>query len=323
MTAVQLLIVALAGVALAGVLGAFMIAYRRSGEAPGQPRRPLRPRGSAVTRETRKADRSALPSPVVAAGPPAPAGGGPAEADGAAPEAEGAEEEEEAAEEPAGEEEAAAVPAAAAAMQTVDVMRVEELSPQEAGVNRRQFFTRALGITFGAFMGLNGVAYLGFLWPRLSGGFGSDIDVGAVADIQAEVIQSDGSILPKFVPEARAYIVPFAEADLSRSQFGGQPVVVGGLSALFQRCVHLGCRVPWCETSQGFECPCHGSKYNYAGEYEAGPAPRNLDRFEVAEENGRMIVKTGTIFQTARAVAKTVPYPQGPSCIALTTTEEA
>ena len=316
MTAVQLLIVALAGVAVAGVLGAFMIAYRRSGDAPGQPRRPPRTRGPAVPRETRKADRSALPSPVVVAAPPAPAEAGPAAPDGAAPEAQVAEEE--AAEEPDGEESAAA-----AAMQTVDVMRVEELSPQEAGVNRRQFFTRALGITFGAFMGLNGVAYLGFLWPRLSGGFGSDIDVGAVADIQAEVIQSDGSILPKFVPEARAYIVPFAEADLTRSQFGGLPVVVGGLSALFQRCVHLGCRVPWCETSQGFECPCHGSKYNYAGEYEAGPAPRNLDRFEVAEENGRMIVKTGTIFQTARAVAKTVSYPQGPSCIALTTTEEA
>lgn len=313
MTAAQLLIVALAGAAVAGVLGAFMIAYRRSGAPPGQPR-PGRSWKSAVPRETRKADRSALPSPVSVASPPAapaPAEAGQAAGEEAAPpEAAGA------AEEPAGEEEAPA------AVRTVEVMRVEELSPQEAGVNRRQFFTRALGITFGAFMGLNGVAYLGFLWPRLSGGFGSDIDVGAVSDIQAEVIQSDGSILPKFVPEARAYIVPFSEADLSRSQFGGLPVVVGGLSALFQRCVHLGCRVPWCETSQGFECPCHGSKYNYAGEYEAGPAPRNLDRFEVTEENGRMIVKTGTIFQTARAVAKTVAYPQGPSCIALTTADE-
>ena len=308
MTAAQLLIVALAGAAVAGVLGAFMIAYRRSGSPPGPPR-PRRSWKSAVPRETRKADRSGLPSPVSVGSPPAP--GPAAEEEAELPEAAGAAEEE------AGGEEAPA-----AAVRTVEVMRVEELSPQEAGVNRRQFFTRALGITFGAFMGLNGVAYLGFLWPRLSGGFGSDIDVGAVSDIQAEVIQSDGSILPKFVPEARAYIVPFSEADLSRSQFGGLPVAVGGLSALFQRCVHLGCRVPWCETSQGFECPCHGSKYNYAGEYEAGPAPRNLDRFEVTEENGRMIVKTGTIFQTARAVAKTVAYPQGPSCIALTTADE-
>ena len=296
MTPLQLLIVALSGVVVVGVLGAFVIAYRRS-DAPPKSSRSWR---SAVSRETRKADRSAMPSPVVArrresaieipaveAAPPAP---------------------------PAGKEARPAVAVAPAAVKTVEVMRVEELSPQEAGVNRRQFFTRALGVTFGAFLGLNGIAYLAFLWPRLSGGFGSDIDVGALADLQAEVILNDGSILPKFVPGARAYIVPFAESDMFRSQFEGFPVVVGGLTALFQRCVHLGCRVPWCDTSQGFECPCHGSKYNFVGEYQAGPAPRNLDRFEVFEANGRMIVKTGTIFQTPRAIAKTVQYPQGPTC---------
>ena len=297
MTAVQLLIVAISGVVVVGVLGAFVIAYRRTSGPPRQ----ARSWRSAVSRETRKADRSAIPTGLVVRRP-----------------------------EPIPEPEpvVAEVPdepdvsPAPVAVQTVEVVRVEELSPQEAGVNRRQFFTRALGITFGAFLGLNGIAYLAFLWPRLSGGFGSDIDVGALADLQAEILQDDGSILPKFVPEARAYVIPFAESDMSRSQFDGMPVVAGGLSALFQRCVHLGCRVPWCETSQGFECPCHGSKYNYAGEYEAGPAPRNLDRFEVFDQNGRMIVKTGTIFQTARAIAKTVPYPQGPSCIALTTTDE-
>ena len=304
MTALQLLIVAISGVVVVGVLGAFVIAYRRSAAPP----RPTRSWRSAVSRETRRADRSAVPSPVVVSRPaPAdevpPVEAAPGELPDSAP----------------GPPEAEAAPVA---MQAVEVMRVEELSPQEAGVNRRQFFTRALGITFGAFLGLNGISYLAFLWPRLSGGFGSDIDVGAVTDVQAEVVLNDGSVLPKFVPAARAYIVPFAESDMSRSQFDGMPVVVGGLSALFQRCVHLGCRVPWCETSQGFECPCHGSKYNYAGEYQAGPAPRNLDRFEVFEENGRLIVKTGTIFQTARAIAKTVQYPQGPSCIALTTTDE-
>ncbi len=296
MTTLQLLIVAIAAVVMIGVLGAFVIAFRRSGDVS----KPSRSWRSGLSRETRRADRSGIPSPVVTRPP---------EEEPKAPEID-----ETPAETPEPEE--------PAPVRTVEVMRVEELSPQEAGVNRRQFFTRALGITFGAFLGLNGISYLAFLWPRLSGGFGSDIDVGAVADIQAEVILNDGSILPKFVPEARAYIIPFAESDISRSQFDGMPVVVGGLSALFQRCVHLGCRVPWCETSQGFECPCHGSKYNFAGEYEAGPAPRNLDRFEVFEENGRFIVKTGTIFQTARAIAKTVQYPQGPSCIALTTTDE-
>ncbi len=302
MTYLQLLIVGISVVVVFGVLGAFMIAYRRSG-TPG-PARPSRSWRKSVSRETRKADRSEAPSRTVVKEAPAP---------------EPFPTEEDATRVP----EVLPVPAEPAPVQVAEVVRFEELSPQEAGVNRRMFLTRALGITFGGFLGLNGIAYLGFLWPRLSGGFGSDIDVGAVADIRAEVVLNDGSILPKFVPEARAYIVPFAESDLSRSQFEGLPVVAGGLSAIFQRCVHLGCRVPWCETSQGFECPCHGSKYNYAGEYEAGPAPRNLDRFEVADENGRMIVRTGEIFQTPRAIAKTVPYPQGPSCIALTTTDEA
>ncbi len=298
MTTVQLLIVALSAIVLVGVLGAFVIAYRRS-ESPGRPARSWR---SGLSRETRKADRSALATPVVARPAEAAADH---EVEVTETEATAAEEAEEESEEPV------------AAMQAVEVMRVEELSPQEAGVNRRQFFTRALGATFGAFVGLNGISYLAFLWPRLSGGFGSDIDVGAIADLQTEVVLNDGSILPKFVPEARAYIVPFAESDISRSQFEGSGVVAGGLTALFQRCVHLGCRVPWCDASQGFECPCHGSKYNYVGEYEAGPAPRNLDRFAVEDQNGRLIVRTGTIIQTARAIAKTVQYPQGPSCIAL------
>ena len=54
-----------------------------------------------------------------------------------------------------------------------------------------------------------------------------------------------------------------------------------GIVALYQKCVHLGCKVPWCETSQWFECPCHGSKYNRVGEKQGGPAPRGLDRFVV------------------------------------------
>jgi cytochrome b6-f complex iron-sulfur subunit len=86
--------------------------------------------------------------------------------------------------------------------------------------------------------------------------------------------------------------------------------------ALFQRCVHLGCRVPWCGPSQGFECPCHGSKYNSIGEYNAGPAPRNLDRF-VVELNpaNELIIRTGSIIQTPRCLEPSVEYPQGPSCI--------
>ena len=199
------------------------------------------------------------------------------------------------------------------AVQAQSIQRVTELSPNEAGVNRRMFFTRALAGSFFSYLGVLGLASLAFFWPKVSGGFGSDVDAGPIADIKNTISQADGSIMPVFLPEARAWIVP-AET-VSGTQFADNSTEATGLMALWQKCVHLGCSVPWCQTSQGFECPCHGSKYNAFGEYQDGPAPRNLDRFVVEDANGRLIIKTGQPIETERAVAKSVKYPQGPSCI--------
>ena len=41
--------------------------------------------------------------------------------------------------------------------------------------------------------------------------------------------------------------------------------------ALSQRCPHLGCRVPFCESSGRFECPCHGSIFDLGGRVHQGP----------------------------------------------------
>lgn len=206
-------------------------------------------------------------------------------------------------------------------VQVVEVQRVEEVSPEEAGVTRRQFFNRATLALFGTFSLTMGGGMLAFMWPNLKGGFGSDIDAGTIDEIRTQVFQADGSITPLFRPDARAYIVPITDEELGGSQFLDLGLAAGGFMALFQRCVHLGCRVPWCGTSQGFECPCHGSKYNYTGEYEAGPAPRNLDRFVVELSDDRFIIKTGQIIESPRAPQKTVSYPQGSSCIAIESAE--
>jgi cytochrome b6-f complex iron-sulfur subunit len=202
-----------------------------------------------------------------------------------------------------------------AGVQIVQTQRVVEVSAEEGGVSRRQFFNRAITATFGSFLALQGVYYLAFFWPKLTGGFGADIDAGLITDLENQVHTSDGAILPLFIPEAKAYLVP-APPSLS-VQFADKSVEAGGLMALFQRCVHLGCRVPWCGPSQGFECPCHGSKYNSVGEYFGGPAPRNLDRFVVELVNDRFIIKTGTVIETPRAPTLSLDYPQGPSCISI------
>jgi cytochrome b6-f complex iron-sulfur subunit len=191
-----------------------------------------------------------------------------------------------------------------------------EISAEDYDVSRRQFFNRGILGIFGIFLAQFGIAALAFMWPRLrSGGFGSKVVAGTVADIEAELFTPDGRVQPLFLSAAQSYVVPF-RGDAAGSSFDGLPVVAGGLMALWQRCVHLGCRVPTCESSQGFECPCHGSKYNYHGEYEDGPAPRNLDRFVVTVNDAdELVIDTGQVIQTARAAVKTIEYPQGPSCI--------
>ncbi|HEX5095947.1 MAG TPA: Rieske 2Fe-2S domain-containing protein, partial [Acidimicrobiia bacterium] len=68
-----------------------------------------------------------------------------------------------------------------------------------------------------------------------------------------------------------------------------------GIVALYQKCVHLGCRVPFCESSQWFECPCHGSKYNRVGEKTAGPAPRGLDHWPALIEGETVTIDTGGV----------------------------
>ena len=200
----------------------------------------------------------------------------------------------------------------------------EEISEEERYITRKQFLGKALGGTFGAFMGIQALAWLGFLWPKVSGGFGSKVDAGKIEDLKNQIIQADGSVIPAFIPEARAYVLPFSESTAGDSQFTDGSTIADGLVAVYQRCVHLGCRVPWCNSSQGFECPCHGSKYNMVGEYYAGPAPRNLDRFVVnVSSAGKLIIDTGTIIESPRAPGLSVIYHQGLSCIALAPTEES
>lgn len=202
-----------------------------------------------------------------------------------------------------------------------DAPRVE-VSANDYEVTRRKFFNRALGAVFGLFMIQFGIASLAFIWPKLKGGFGTPVKAGSFETLKGEVLQG-GTVVPKFVASAQSWVVPFDLSELEGSSFEATPFVVAGgesdgigLMALWQRCVHLGCRVPSCESSQGFECPCHGSKYNRHGEYEAGPAPRNLDRFSVSvNAAGEFVIDTGTVVQSSRAKNKTVAYPQGPFCV--------
>jgi cytochrome b6-f complex iron-sulfur subunit len=158
-------------------------------------------------------------------------------------------------------------------------------------VSRRQFLNRAITTSFTTFLGVFGMASLSFLWPKLTGGFGTVINAGNYEDLLKEVGAENG-FKPKFVPEGRFWLT-YYEGNGDAAVYELTGAVDVKLQALYRKCVHLGCSVPHCETSMLFECPCHGSKYKLTGEYHAGPAPRGLDRFPITLEGDAVMVDTG------------------------------
>ena len=182
-------------------------------------------------------------------------------------------------------------------------------------VSRREFFRRSLVSSLVVFGAQFGGATLAFLWPNLKGGFGSVINAGKLEDIKSEIADTEQ---PVYSGTGRFYIVPYDGRSTEDADYEALGVTAQGVMPLYQRCVHLGCRVPFCQQSQWFECPCHGSKYNTAGEYKLGPAPRGLDRFRVTvTDTGDVMVDTAEIIQGPPRGADTLNRPQaGPFCVA-------
>jgi len=62
-----------------------------------------------------------------------------------------------------------------------------------------------------------------------------------------------------------------------------------GFYAITAVCQHLGCIVY--KTDWGFQCPCHGSKYDKMGNVIGGPAPRGLPWFKIDQlVDGTLVV---------------------------------
>ncbi len=63
----------------------------------------------------------------------------------------------------------------------------------------------------------------------------------------------------------------------------------GNVTALDDRCTHLGCRPTWNAAEKIFHCPCHGSRFDVQGEVILGPASKPMQRlFLSPEKDGKV-----------------------------------
>jgi cytochrome b6-f complex iron-sulfur subunit len=161
------------------------------------------------------------------------------------------------------------------------------MSQKEKIVTRRDFLKTAVGIG-GALAALElGAIALAYMQPRLvEGEFGARMRVGAVDDFPA------GSVT--HIPAGRFYLSRLPD---------------GGFLAIYQRCTHLGCSVPWDPAANMFVCPCHNSQFTPDGEVQNPPAPRPLDLFPVTIESGEVWVDTGKPISRQSADDSQIVYP--------------
>src|ERR1700694_1314388 len=129
------------------------------------------------------------------------------------------------------------------------------------------------GWKLGGALLIGAAAYTGYeaLRPLATGAGGAKLTVGTVSTFAKDT--------STYVPAGRLYVVNANDY----------------LFALSQKCPHLGCHVPYCESSGRFECPCHGSIYDLAGEYIAGPAPRGMARLAVTLDGQNVVVDTSAL----------------------------
>jgi cytochrome b6-f complex iron-sulfur subunit len=173
------------------------------------------------------------------------------------------------------------------------VAKKEEEAPPVAttGVTRREFLNYVWTASMALFLAqLGGLSYI-FAFPRFRPGqFGGKIEV----DI-SNFPELNKAPIPNNV--GKFWLVNTDE----------------GVNVLYKICTHLGCIYPWSDAQNKFACPCHGSQFQLTGKYIAGPAPRDLDKFEFEIVDGG-----GNVLKTV-SDGLAVPLPSGAAKVRVNT----
>ena len=148
------------------------------------------------------------------------------------------------------------------------------MSKTPEGVDREKAVGRRRMLTLTSLFGLAGAALMAgvsnvmFFRPRVTYGEPSRFKIGRPATFPL------GTRLP----------LAAQRVTILRTQLG--------MAAISTTCTQLGCVVT--TTEVGFDCPCHGSRFDPDGTVLGGPAPIPLPWFSVAlSPDGEVEVDTG------------------------------
>ena len=139
---------------------------------------------------------------------------------------------------------------------------------EKKSISRQQFIGIAWLGSIAILFSQGIIALIGYLKPVSNGGFGGLVYAGKVDEFPI------GSVT--HILSGRFYLVRLEE----------------GFLALWQKCTHLGCAVPYSDEEGQFHCPCHGSLFDNVGVVTGGPAPRPMDYFPVIVKSGEVWVDT-------------------------------
>ena len=155
-------------------------------------------------------------------------------------------------------------------------------------LSRREFLSGLWAISLAGLFGQTAFGLLNFFRPRkVPGSFGGIVAAGTPEEFKPGTVSH--------IQQGRFYISRLED---------------GGMLALWQRCSHLGCTVPWREDEGQFHCPCHSSLFDRRGELTGGPAPRPMDIFPIVLEEGRLLVDTSRQIQRTGFDQSQVFFPR-------------
>jgi nitrite reductase/ring-hydroxylating ferredoxin subunit len=114
--------------------------------------------------------------------------------------------------------------------------------------------------------------------------------VGMLRLPKAAVLPSPSKKFRTMLPESLALNQPFLPPGRSVALFRSEK----GVYAVSIICTHLGCIVK--PADGGFDCPCHGSKFDADGSVLRGPAPKALPRLAVTRlSDTEFLIDEGTL----------------------------